>query len=186
MLGIAARNRQDFLDALVERAETAERTREEEARRRVDEERLRIARDLHDLVAHALVAINVQAGVAAHVADPDPETNRRTFRDIKDVSGEALADLRGTLGILRAADESAPDRADRRSRTTSPTSRRRLEGAGVEVLFAVDTGDEPLPAAVESTGFRIVQEALTNVCGTRRPPPPTSSYGVRATRSSSR
>jgi signal transduction histidine kinase len=164
-LGIAARNRQDFLDSLVERAETAERTREEEARRRVDEERLRIARDLHDLVAHALVAINVQAGVAAHVADPDPETNRRTFRDIKDVSGEALADLRSTLGILRAADEQAPVAPTAALSDLSGLSglRGRLEAVGVELDLDVDTGPEPLPAAVESTGYRIVQEALTNV-----------------------
>ena len=89
-LGAAVHDRRAYQDALIERAETAERTREEEARRRVDEERLRIARDLHDMVAHSLVAINVQAGVAAHVQDPDPETNRQTFRDIKQVSGEAL------------------------------------------------------------------------------------------------
>jgi signal transduction histidine kinase len=161
-LAVAARNRQDFLDALVERAETAERTREEEARRRVDEERLRIARDLHDLVAHALVAINVQAGVAAHVADPDPETNRRTFRDIKDVSGEALADLRGTLGILRAAGEEAPV-APTAGLGDLPDLRARLEAVGVEVELVVDRGPDPLPVAVESAGFRIVQEALTNV-----------------------
>ena len=73
-------DRRAYQDALIERAETAERTREEEARRRVDEERLRIARDLHDMVAHSLVAINVQAGVAAHVQDPDPEQTRRPSR----------------------------------------------------------------------------------------------------------
>ena len=162
VLGIAARNRQDFLDSLVARAEAAERTREEEARRRVEEERLRIARDLHDLVAHALVAINVQAGVAAHVADPDPETNRRTFRDIKLVSGEALADLRGTLGILRVAAEGAPI-APTAGLGDLPDLRGRLEGAGVELQVDVDTGPEQLPAALESTGFRIAQEALTNV-----------------------
>ena len=107
-LGAAVHDRRAYQDALIERAETAERTREEEARRRVDEERLRIARDLHDMVAHSLVAINVQAGVAAHVRDPDPETNRQTFRHIKQVSGEALADLRTTLGVLRAGDAEAP------------------------------------------------------------------------------
>ncbi len=165
VLGIATRNRHDYLAALVDRAETAERTREEEARRRVDEERLRIARDLHDLVAHALVAINVQAGVAAHVRDPDPETNRRTFRDIKQVSGDALADLRGTLGLLRGSDESAP---------TAPTAgladlsdlAARLEGTGVDLTLRIDlgaAGTAPLPTAVDATGYRIVQEALTNV-----------------------
>lgn len=176
VLGIAARDRQDFLDALVDRAETAERTREEQARRRVYEERLRIARDLHDLVAHALVAINVQAGVAAHVADPDPETNRRTFRGIKDVSGEALADLRGTLGILRVADEEAPI-APTAGLADLPDLRSRLEGTGVTVTLGVETGAEPLPAAIESTGFRIVQEALTNVI--RHAAPTSARVDVR-------
>ncbi len=176
VLGIAARNRQDFLDSLVERAESAERTREEEARRRVDEERLRIARDLHDLVAHALVAINVQAGVAAHVGDPDPETSRRTFRHIKDVSGEALADLRGTLGILRAAGDDAPI-SPTAGLADLPDLRVRLEGAGVQLELDLDPGAEQLPVAVGSTGFRIVQEALTNVM--RHAAPTTAHVVVR-------
>ena len=101
LLGAAVRNRRDYLAALVDRAETAERTRDEEARRRVGEERLRIARDVHDVVAHAMVAINVQAGVGAHLLDRDPEQARRTLKDIEKVSSEALSDLRSTLGVLR-------------------------------------------------------------------------------------
>ena len=104
LLGLAVRNRRDYLAEVLERAETAERTREEEARLRVGEERLRIARDVHDVVAHAMVAINVQAGVGAHLLDRDPERARSTLLDIKRVSGEALADLRATLGALRAGD----------------------------------------------------------------------------------
>ena len=101
LLGSAVRERRAAHEALVERAETAERTREEEALRRVGEERLRIARDVHDVVAHAMVAINVQAGVGAHLLDRDPERARRTLQDIKRLSGEALDDLRATLGTLR-------------------------------------------------------------------------------------
>lgn len=162
VIGVAVRERRAFLDALVERAETAERTREEEARRRVDEERLRIARDLHDLVAHSLVAINVQAGVAAHVQDPDPETNRQTFRDIKQVSGEALADLRTTLGVLRAGDSEAP---------VAPTPGLGqladlagvLRTSGVQVDLDIDDGARSVAGPVGAAAYRIAQEALTNV-----------------------
>ena len=113
LLGAAVRNRRDYLAALVDRAETAERTRDEEALRRVGEERLRIARDVHDVVAHAMVAINVQAGVGAHLLDRDPEQARRTLKDIEKVSSEALSDLRSTLGMLRegaAENDGAPIR----------------------------------------------------------------------------
>ncbi|WP_244963039.1 sensor histidine kinase [Nocardioides dongkuii] len=162
VVAVAARNRQDYLDALVDRAETAERTREEEARRRVDEERLRIARDLHDVVAHALVAINVQAGVAAHVRDPDPETNRATFREIKRVSGEALGELRTTLGMLREVDEQAPV-APAAGLAGLEDLRRRLLAAGVEVELSLDPAVGTLPPTLDATAYRVLQEALTNV-----------------------
>lgn len=161
-LGAAVHDRRAYQDALLERAETAERTREEEARRRVDEERLRIARDLHDMVAHSLVAINVQAGVAAHVQDPDPETNRQTFRHIKQVSGEALADLRTTLGVLRAGDAEAP---------VAPTPGLGevadlvgvLGTSGVEVDLDLDDDAGAVSGTAGAAAYRIVQEALTNV-----------------------
>jgi signal transduction histidine kinase len=162
VLGLAVRNRRDYLEALVERAETAERTREEEARRRVDEERLRIARDLHDLVAHSLVAINVQAGVAAHVQDPDPETNRQTFRDIKQVSGEALADLRTTLGVLRPGDNEAPVAPTPGLEQLSDLAGV-LRTSGVSVDLDIDDGARGVAGPVGAAAYRIVQEALTNV-----------------------
>ena len=82
--------------------------REEETRRKLGEERLRIAREVHDVVAHAMVAINVQSGVAAHLIDADPEQARSALREIKATSGEALRDLRATLGVLRGDDDAAP------------------------------------------------------------------------------
>src|SRR5204863_27562 len=82
-----------YLAAVIERGETAERTRGEEARRRVGEERLRIARDLHGVVAHAMVAIKVQAGVGADLLERDADQARRALLDIQRVSGEGLADL---------------------------------------------------------------------------------------------
>ena len=165
LIGVAVRNRRDYLAALVDRAETAERTRDEEARRRVGEERLRIARDVHDVVAHAMVAINVQAGVGAHLLDRDPEQARRTLKDIEKVSGEALSDLRSTLGMLRedaAESDGAPIRPAQSLRELDELGES-LRTAGIEVDLDVDPATATLPASVTSTGYRIVQEALTNV-----------------------
>ena len=157
LLAIAAgdvvRTRRESVDRLVVQ-------QREEAQRRLGEERLRIAREVHDVVAHAMVAINVQAGVAAHRLDQDPEQARTALRAIKDTSGEALTDLRATLGVLRGADAEAP---------LGPAAglgdldelAAGLRAAGVEVELDVDdvTG---LPGAVQAAGYRIVQEALTN------------------------
>jgi signal transduction histidine kinase len=164
ILGAAVRNRRDYLAALVDRAETAERTRDEETRRRVGEERLRIARDVHDVVAHAMVAINVQAGVGAHLLERDPERARRTLEDIKKVSGEALSDLRSTLGVLRegTTEEGAPVRPAQGLRELDELGES-LRTAGIEVDLDIDPATVTLPASVTSTGYRIVQEALTNV-----------------------
>lgn len=181
-LGVASHDRRAHTKALVERAEAAERSREEEALRRVGEERLRIARDVHDVVAHAMVAINVQAGVGAHLLERDPEQARSTLRDIKRVSGAALGDLRSMLGLLREGDE--PDEAGS-SAPTRPTQsmagiedlRESLGAAGVRIDIDLDPAIEALPATVGATGYRIVQEALTNVM---RHVGPTSAQ-VRAT-----
>ena len=133
---------------------------EEKALRRLGEERLRIAREVHDVVAHAMVAINVQAGVAAHRLDRDPEQARSALRDIKATSGEALSDLRATLGVLRAADGEAPvgpaaGLHDLEQLTAG------LRAAGVRV--ELDVAPVRLPSPVDAAGYRIVQEALTNV-----------------------
>jgi signal transduction histidine kinase len=142
----------------VERAVAA---REEETLRKLGDERLRIAREVHDVVAHTMVAINVQAGVAAHLIDADPEQARSALREIKATSGEALRDLRSTLGMLRGEEAAAP---------LGPSSglgdldelAGALRAAGVAVrLDVADLG--PLPAAVHAAGYRIVQESLTNV-----------------------
>jgi len=166
-LGIAAHDRRAYTTALVERAESAERTREEEALRRVGEERLRIARDVHDVVAHAMVAINVQAGVGAHLLDRDPGQARSTLRDIKRISGASLGDLRSILGLLRGNASSDTQSATLIPPTQSMTEindlRERLGAAGIELDLELDPAIDALPAAVGATGYRIVQEALTNV-----------------------
>jgi signal transduction histidine kinase len=134
---------------------------EADAERRLSEERLRIAREVHDVVAHAMVAINVQAGVAAHLLDHDNGQARESLLNIKRTSGDALNDLRATLGLLRDPTQAAP---------VGPSSglddleavASQLRAAGVEVSVDVDTVG-PVPAPVQSASYRIVQEALTNV-----------------------
>ena len=135
--------------------------REEETLRKVGEERLRIAREVHDVVAHTMVAINVQAGVAAHLIDADPEQARSALREIKATSGEALRDLRATLGVLRGDDDAAPLGPSGGLGDLDELAGA-LRAAGVDVRL--DVGDlGPVPASVHAAGYRIVQESLTNV-----------------------
>ncbi|GAA1426242.1 histidine kinase [Streptomyces thermospinosisporus] len=161
--GDAVRSRRAFVQAIRERAERAERTREEEARRRVAEERLRIARDLHDVVAHHIALVNVQAGVAAHVMDRRPDQAKEALSHVREASRTALGELRATVGLLRqsgdpeAPTEPAPglDRLDELAGT--------FRSAGLTVEVARADQDTDLPAAVDLAAYRIIQEALTNV-----------------------
>lgn len=161
--GDAVRSRRAFVAAIRERAERAERTREEEARRRVAEERLRIARDLHDVVAHHIALVNVQAGVAAHVMDKRPDQAKEALAHVRDASRSALNELRATVGLLRqTGDPEAP--------TEPAPGLHRLDelvdtfrNAGLPVEVAMGQVGLDLPAAVDLAAFRIIQEALTNV-----------------------
>lgn len=175
-LGVAAHARRAYTAMLIERAQEAERSREAEAARRVDEERLRIARDLHDVVAHAMVTINVQAGVGAHVHHGDPELVRGTFRSIKQISGHALDDLRSMLGLLRnePVDEVPAPPVQRLANLSE--LRDGMLSAGVDVTLDIAPNARLLPAAVDTTCFRIVQEALTNTL--RHAGPTTASVRV--------
>ena len=134
--------------------------READAKRRLGDERLRIAREVHDVVAHAMVAINVQAGVAAHLIDEDTEQAREALRHIKRTSGDALTDLRATLGVLRDLDQAAPV-GPAAGLEDLEAAAEPLRATGVEVVVDVDTV-APVPAPVHSASYRIVQEALTN------------------------
>jgi signal transduction histidine kinase len=160
----ALRNRRAYIQVLLERLEQAEREREEEVERRAQQERLRIARDLHDVVAHTLTTINVQAGVASHLLDRDPGPARDALASIEAESHEALEELRAILGMLReqgngqaAPLEPAPDL---RSLDALIDQAR---GTGLDVSFQVE-GEQPaeVPGAVQLAAFRIVQESLTN------------------------
>ncbi|GLF94102.1 sensor histidine kinase [Streptomyces yaizuensis] len=161
--GDAVRSRRAFVDAIRERAERAERTREEEARRRVAEERLRIARDLHDVVAHHIALVNVQAGVAAHVMDKRPDQAKEALAHVREASRSALNELRATVGLLRqSGDPRAPtEPAPGLGVLDELVTTFRKAGLPVEVARA-DDGVKP-PAAVDLAAYRIIQEALTNV-----------------------
>ncbi|WP_229870844.1 sensor histidine kinase [Streptomyces longisporoflavus] len=161
--GDAVRSRRAFVDAIRERAERAERTREEEARRRVAEERLRIARDLHDVVAHHIALVNVQAGVAAHVMDKRPDQAKEALSHVRDASRSALDELRATVGLLRqTGDPEAPtEPAPGLARLDDLVETFRHAGLPVEVTCGDTVMD--LPAGVDLAAYRIIQEALTNV-----------------------
>jgi signal transduction histidine kinase len=135
--------------------------REAEAERRLSEERLRIAREVHDVVAHSMVAINVRAGVAAHLLEHDPDQAREALSQIKRTSGDALTDLRAALGVLRDPDHETPV-GPAAGLDDLDAIAGQLRAAGIEVVVDVDTvGAVPTP--VHSASYRIVQEALTNV-----------------------
>ncbi|MFI6941110.1 sensor histidine kinase [Streptomyces sp. NPDC050418] len=161
--GDAVRSRRAFVDAIRERAERAERTREQEALRRVAEERLRIARDLHDVVAHHIALVNVQAGVASHVMDKRPDQAKEALAHVREASRSALNELRATVGLLRqSGDPEAPtEPAPGLARLDDLLATFRAAGLPVELVHA--DGDEQLPAAVDLAAYRIIQEALTNV-----------------------
>ncbi|MET9597262.1 MULTISPECIES: histidine kinase [unclassified Streptomyces] len=163
--GDAVRSRRAFVDAIRERAERAERTRDEEARRRVAEERLRIARDLHDVVAHHIALVNVQAGVAAHVMDKRPDQAKEALAHVRDASRSALNELRATVGLLRqSGDPEAPtEPAPGLGVLDELVDTFRHAGLPVEVIVQLDGAAGPLPAAVDLAAYRVIQEALTNV-----------------------
>jgi signal transduction histidine kinase len=161
-LGWAVANRRAYVGEIRARAEHAERTREQEARRRVDAERLRIARELHDAVAHSIATINVQAGVAAHVIGDQPQQAGEALIAIKDSSKRALAELREILGLLRTPDDTesrAPTPGLDRLDALIDASRQ----AGVRVELEVQGDPSLLPVAIDLAAYRILQESLTNV-----------------------
>ncbi|MFF4401967.1 sensor histidine kinase [Streptomyces sp. NPDC001480] len=188
--GVDARFYRQYVASIVERAERAERTREEEARRRVVEERLRIARDLHDLLAHSITLIGVRTSVAAHVLTADPDRLDRkavaqALDDIAETCRTARGELRTTLEVLRANEVSVSVAGEREwvaepgsgsgsgSGLGSPDGRGPLPGldglgalaeaarvAGAKVELSVHA--DGVPPSVGAAAYRIVQEALTN------------------------
>lgn len=163
LLGHAAQDRRAYLAAVEERAQRAEQDRESEARRRVDEERVRIARELHDLVAHQITLANAQATVAAHVFDAQPDRARRSLDDLVETTAQALDDLRATVGLLRQQGDAASSAEPAPGLDRLPTLVESFHRAGLEVTVEHDGPPRPLPPGVDLTAYRIIQEALTNV-----------------------
>jgi signal transduction histidine kinase len=159
-LGELVRSRQAVAAEALERARQAERTREEEARSRVDAERLRIAREVHDTVAHAIAIINVQAGVTAYQLDKRPERAREALVTIEQTSAQALHEMRAVLGVLRDSDNGrVPHPGLGQINELAAMARE----AGLDIKLEVTPSAAPLPSAVDHTAYRILQESITNV-----------------------
>ncbi|WP_405395654.1 histidine kinase [Microbispora hainanensis] len=173
--GVVSRQRQAYLRQAEQRAVEAERTREEVALRRAGEERLRIARELHDSLTHSISIIKVQAGVAVHLARKRGDEVPPALLAIQDASADAMRELRATLEVLR---EPGPDdapgaaRADRIGELVE-----RARSAGVPATLSISGTPRALPPEVDLTAYRIVQEALTNVA--RHAGPASASVQVR-------
>jgi signal transduction histidine kinase len=151
--GLADRNWQAYLRQTEQRALEAERTREEVALRRAGEERLRIARELHDSLTHSISIVKLQAGVAVHLARKRGEEVPPALLAIQEAGGEAMRELRATLEILRTTEEPTG---------TPELLVERACAAGLAVELAVTGEERPLAATVDRAVYRIVQEALTN------------------------
>jgi signal transduction histidine kinase len=161
-IGEAVRYRRAYLLELEERAVRAEQSRDEEAQRRVIEERLRIAHELHDVIAHHIALMNVQSGVAAHVLRTQPDEAERALSLVRSGGRTVLQELTVLLGVLRRSGSPLP---------TAPTPSlheldaliRSFTAAGVEVDWTPPASLGALPDVIELTAYRIVQESLTNV-----------------------
>jgi len=140
------------------RADEAERTREETARRRANEERLHIARELHDSLTHQISVIKVQAEVAVHLAKKRGEQVPDALLAIREAGREAARELRATLEALRDDDKNPPRGLD-----NVPELVRRARTAGLDAKLTIEGHRSDVPAAVDRTGYRIVQESLTNI-----------------------
>jgi len=163
LAGWTLRRRRERWAELRARAERLEREREEEARRAVTEERLRIARELHDVIAHSMSVIAVQSAVGNHVIDTQPGEARQALAAIEATSRSALTEMRRLLGVLRQEGEPrgslapAPGLADLASLVTQ------VQDAGLKVWISVEGERRQVPPGIDLSAYRIVQEALTNV-----------------------
>jgi signal transduction histidine kinase len=157
--GDARRGRLALIEA---RTEETERRREAAAVHRFDEERLRLAHELHDTIAHSLVGINTQAAAAVHLQRREPNESLHALENIVRSSADALAELRSTLKIVRPPAGEAPLRPAQ-SLADLPELVDGVAGAGVKVDLQLDAIPREIPAATAHGAYRIVQESLTNI-----------------------
>src|ERR1700734_674863 len=154
---VAFRMWQLHLHEVEQRAEEAERTRDEVAGRRAVEERLRIARELHDSLTHSISVIQVQAGVAVHLARKRGEEAPPSLLAIQEAGADAVRELRASLGVLRSEED-----GDGSGLCQLDSLVARARAAGLPVTMTVTGAERPLPAAVDQAAYRIGQEALAN------------------------
>jgi signal transduction histidine kinase len=177
LLGDGTRRRQEAVATARERAAELERAREELARRAVVEERLRIARELHDVVAHSMSIIAVQSGVGAHVLDSQPEEARKALAAVEATSRQALAEMRRLLGVLRQEAEPSGSLAPSPGLAEVDALAADVARAGARVEVRIEGTRPELPLGLDLSAYRIVQEALTNVV--RHAGPATARVRIR-------
>jgi signal transduction histidine kinase len=184
-LADAVRNRRAYVAAVEERARRAEESRAREAQRMVGEERLRIARELHDVLAHHIAVINVQAGVAGHLLERQPKQAREALDHVRSAARSVLSEMQAVVTVLREpGDPAFADPAHMVPAHMVPAQGVPAQGVPAEPIPGMDRVDEllegfraagltidtvvrgvpvPLPAAVDLVAYRVVQESLTNV-----------------------
>ncbi|WP_203839344.1 sensor histidine kinase, partial [Winogradskya humida] len=160
-VGDAVRTHKAYIHEVEERARHAEQTREDEARRRVMDERVRIARELHDVVAHHIAVISVQAGAAAHILERRPDQVGPALAHIREASDTVLREIQSVVGVLRNEDE-ATSTEPAPGLARLPELLTALESAHFSVRPQQRGLARELPALVDLAAYRIVQEALTN------------------------
>ncbi|MFB7915147.1 sensor histidine kinase [Streptomyces sp. NPDC056061] len=177
VLGDSMRTRRAYLTQLEERAARLEREREAQSKVAVAAERARIARELHDVVAHNVSVMVVQADGAAYVMDAAPDQARQALEIISGTGRQALAEMRRLLGVLRTGDaEEAGEYVPQPDVDQIEVLIEQVRQAGLTVDFKIEGTPRPLPSGVELTAYRIVQEALTN---TRKHGGPDAGASVR-------
>jgi signal transduction histidine kinase len=158
-VGDAVRSRRGWRAELRRQARAAELEREREAARRVEQERVRMARDLHDLLAHTVSVISLHADVAREALEDDPDTARRSLTAVRAACGDVVRELRATVRALRSPEDHEPvpglDRLDDLVAST--------RAAGLDVRVEVSGPAAPLPAVADAAAYRVVQESLSNV-----------------------
>ncbi|MCX4846917.1 sensor histidine kinase [Streptomyces sp. NBC_00893] len=179
-IGESVRNRRGHLAAVEARAELAERTREEEARRRVSEERTRIARELHDIVAHHIALAHAQAATAAYLLRSRPEQAQDMLDQLAGTTSSALRELKATVGLLRREGDPETPLEPTPGLAQLPELITSFEQTGLVVSVSVEGERRALSPGTDLTAYRIVQEALTNV--TKHSGGATASVRLRYTR----